>query len=590
MKHIIADNTLISDRMKDLLKRYANIEDTALSFLSNLDEYNALPIGSVYFDDLSFKIENFGRNSFYRKLREKGIQISVFLPSVMLSAISEPDKFSERELLASIDSIGAAVLYCNCIFVENEKSLSDLHAICNEIGAKCPYAEIFAEDKFVKQLSCLSKEEGTVKDVKLEQMVVLTARNDDIMKSLPYIEAYMPFIKELVVCCPPQNIEPFREKYNGRFRLSFITDDELLGDEALPSDHQARNFFLRCRLMQQEKLRDVFIMTDDDYRPMKQLEQEVFLKDGRYRGYYFYDLRDWQGTYNNYTSFDKGAFATRDFLLKNGYPVLQYSSHQPQVIDRRIFLEMLDVHKGMEKMPFDEWSTYFNYGFCHYPDKFLPCESVSMCWPGDLSSWDIHHVPNEYLFENYYEELYGENGMFNGFSSDFCENTEKENKEKSRIYRERSLRQLRQKAVFEKYRQEYAETTGISLDIVLFFDDIAHKIRLTLPHYIKLAADSWTRLPVAIDSEAYKIYNDTDIFISYHYLNSRKVPVLNSPDIPIKTGNRRIMLPVRSPNMQLKCSEMEIRVTVKERASGKILQTEKSMKLMLADTDEVDYV
>ena len=455
---------------------------------------------------------------------------------------------------------------------------------------QCKKYSYETESECDTSLPSLSMEKGTCEDEKLMQLVVLTARNDDIMKSLPYIEAFMPFIEELVVCCPTRNVQPFREKYEGSLRLSFITDDELLGGEALPCDHQARNFFLRCRLMRQEKLRDVFIMTDDDYRPMKPITQEVFLKDGRYRGYYFYDLRDWQGTYNNYTSFDKGAFATRDFLLENGYDTLQYSSHQPQVIDRRIFLEMIETHKGVEKMPLDEWSTYFNFGFCRYPDKFIPCESVSMCWPGDLASWDIHHVPGEYLFENYYEELYSKDGMFEGFSQTFCGNTESENIEKTRIYREKSLIQMAQRSVFDNYRHEYAESTGILPSIVLFYDDISGKLRLTLPVYANFACDSWTRFPLAIDPKVYRIYQNHDIFISYHYLNSHGVPVLNSPDIQIKTGDSRIMLPMRTPNAQLGCSAAEIRFTIKEKGSEKAVKTEKSMKLMLVSADEVNYV
>lgn len=462
---------------------------------------------------------------------------------------------------------------------ENRETAIDCKKHSYETKSECNHAD-----------SSFSMEKGTVGDVKLMQLVVLTARNDDIMKSLPYIEAYMPFIEELVVCCPPQNVQPFREKYKGRLRLSFITDDELLDGEALPCDHQARNFFLRCRLMRQEKLSDIFIMTDDDYRPMKPITQEVFLKDGRYRGYYFYDLKNWQGTYNNYTSFDKGAFATRDFLIENGCKTLQYSSHQPQVIDRRVFLEMLEAHKGIEKMPLDEWSTYFNYGFCRYPDKFLPCESVSMCWPGDLASWDIHHVPSEYLFENYYEELYCDGGIFEGFSRTFCENTEKENAEKASIYREKSLMQMAQRSVFEKYRQEYAESTGILPAIVLFYDDISDKLRISLPEYARLSADSWTRFPVAVDSQVYRIYQNHDIFISYHYLNSHDVPVLNSPDIPIKTGDTRIMLPMRTPKAQPGCNAAEIRFTIKEKSSGMAVKTEKSMRLMLVSTEEVKYV
>lgn len=596
MKHIFADITALSDSLKCSLEKQTDDKSVSVAFVSHPDEFEKFTAGSVYFDDLSCCSAYPLRNRLYPKLREKGVQTAAFLPQSLIDSILAPEKCSEADLMNALDRISAAVSYCECIFAEKDKSLQDLRTLCEEMTVTCPLCEVLSEDMLLQKLCRLSKEEGTAEDVQLTQMVVLTARNDDIMKSLPYIEAYMPFVKELVICCPPQNVQPFREKYTGRLMLSFITDDELLDGAPLPEDHQARNFFLRCCLVRQDKLKNVFIMTDDDYRPMKPLTQEVFLKDGRYRGYYFYDLRDWQGTYNNYTSFDKGAFATRDFLLKEGYPTLQYSSHQPQVIDRRIFLEMLNTHNGIEKMPYDEWSTYFNFGFYRYPDKFLPCESVSMCWPGDLASWDINHVPKNYLFENYYEELYGEGKIFEGFSRDFCENTENENIEKARLYRESALRQMRERAVFEQYKQEYAQSTGRVPGAVVFYDDFSQKIRLSLPEYIRLAEDSWTRFSVSVDSQVYKKNADSDIFISYHYTNSLGVPVLNSPEIPIQTGDTRLMLPVRTPGAGLHCTVLSVRVTVKEKAdsshmgNGQTFTTEKSMKLMLVSTDEVDYV
>ena len=236
-------------------------------------------------------------------------------------------------------------------------------------------------DEFAEKLSVAlnstSKEAGQVPPTEIKQMVVLTARHEDIMKSLPFIEAYMPFIKELVVCCPEWNVEPFKKNYKGNLKLIFRTDDQLLNGRPLPEDHQARNFFLRCMIMELDVLDDVFIMTDDDYRPMQPMTQEVFLKNGRYQSYYFYDLREWQGTYNNYSSFDLGAFRTRDFLISQGYPTYQYSSHQPQIIDKNIFREMLETHKGIENNPYDEWSTYFNFGLYHHPDLFKPCPNVS---------------------------------------------------------------------------------------------------------------------------------------------------------------------------------------------------------------------
>ncbi len=445
----------------------------------------------------------------------------------------QPQEYSEQKVMEAVKKIGTAIKSRCTAVCDSEITKDKMTYLCQRTGfnIKCTTEKY----SFTEAPPC-------PKHVK--QMVVLTARNDDIMRSLPYIEEFMPFITELTVCCPLRNVQPFREKYKGRLNLSFITDDELLRGSKLPSDHQARNFFLRCRLMEQESLDDVFIMTDDDYRPMKAIDENVFLSDGQYIGYYFYDITQWQGTYNDYTSFDKGAFATRDFLLENGYPVYQFSSHQPQIIDKRIFREMIHTHKGIENCPYDEWSTYFNYGLHHYPHRFKAHINVSMCWPGDTASWDLYEEPDEFLFENFYEELYSEGGIFEGFSTCFSENTLEENTKKAGIYRNLVKKQLHEKAVYSEYVKEYREEKGFEPSVVICLDKNG-KLIVSTPKYIRLCSDCWTRVPVAVEKEVYEKYGDVEI--SYHFTGNLGAPVLNSPPIPVKHGDTLFMLPVRAP-------------------------------------------
>ncbi len=412
-----------------------------------------------------------------------------------------------------------------------------------------------------------SMECGTVDVQTVKQMVVLTARHADIMKSLPFIEAFMPFIKELVVCCPEWNVAPFKENYKGRLKLTFRTDDQLLQGRPLPEDHQARNFFLRCMMMNLDVLDDVFIMTDDDYRPMQPITQEVFLKEGRYQSYYFYDLQEWQGTYNNYTSFDLGAFRTRDFLKAQGYPTYQYSSHQPQIIDKRIFREMLETHPGIENNPYDEWSTYFNFGLYHHPDKFTPCPNISMCWPGKLTSWNLYHNPGIFLFENYYEEMYDEGRMFEGFSQTYYEGIEQENQQKAHLFRAAIEQQFTERKVFDSYSRFYFDQEGEYPAMVLYYDEKAKSVALHAPTYIQFQTDCWTRVPIVIEPEVYEHYEGKTILVSYHFRNTCAVPVLNSPEIPIKTGDERFMLPVRSPKTRIKQGSMLFQVIVREQTA-----------------------
>lgn len=556
--------------------------------------FNCCEAGAIYFDIISCKNDFPPRNYLYKDLKKYGLQIVSFFQKNVLDMILNPKNYNENEVILAIDSISAAISYSSYIILESENDVEMLYSICTEMHVNVPKYCVFCECTLLKILCTLSKEYGSVTDINVNQIVVLTARNEDIMKSLPYIEEFMPFIKELVVCCPLQNVQPFKEKYNGRLSLNFITDDELLKDEALPTDHQARNFFLRCKLMYHDILDDIFIMTDDDYRPMKLITMDVFIKDGRYQGYYFYDIREWQGTYNNYTSFDKGAFKTRDFLIKYNYPVLQYSSHQPQIIDKRIFKEMLSVHKGIENNPYDEWSTYFNYGFYVYPDKFKPCKSVSMCWPGHFDSWDISHVPAEYLFENYYDELYKKGQIFDGFSEVYNESIKRENKEKSNIYRKNALKQLKEREVFLNYQKTYSEEKGVYPSIVLSFDEKLRKVRFTVPEYINLPINSWIRVPIAIQTSVYDNIKNTNVFVSYHFINNLGIPVLNSPEIQIENGDKNIMLPVRSPVSLIKNAVMIMRLIFRECTEDNIIVEkkpiciiEKSIKLMLTKIDEV---
>lgn len=204
--------------------------------------FDSLEAGSVYFDVVISEKSFPQRNYLYKRLKRSGVQIVSFLQGDILDIILDPENYSEDEILFSFDLLSAALEYSSNIILESKENAEKLDLICKEIEAKTWKVSIFADNTLLEILCKTSKEQGSVQDINVTQMVVLTARNDDIMKSLPYIESFMPFIKELVVCCPAKNVISFKEKYKGRLELSFITDDELLQGESLPSDHQARNF------------------------------------------------------------------------------------------------------------------------------------------------------------------------------------------------------------------------------------------------------------------------------------------------------------------------------------------------------------
>ena len=369
-----------------------------------------------------------------------------------------------------------------------------------EIAAYQPRTWDVAAEDMTAALQRVGHMTGAVPaDTKISQMVVLTARNEDLLRTLPYLDACMPFIERLLVCCPERNVPEMKEKWNGRIRLGFFTDEQLLGEDALPQDHTTRNFFLRCLLMRKAPLDDVFIMTDDDYRPLIPLTQEFFLKNGRYRAYYCYDLAKWQGTQGNYTSYDSSMFRTRDFLIGERLPALQYSSHQPQIIDRRLYLEMLDAYPDIDMQGLDEWSTYFNYNIAKHPEWFSAERYCVAGWPGAVSDWTLWCQPQSLVFENFYDVLYEDMHVFAGLSKEYDpERFHMESAEKICRWTRELDRQAATDLMLEGYREMFRDEHHKPSEFLLYQQDEVPV--LSIPELLYLPAGETIRLPLSVDS------------------------------------------------------------------------------------------
>lgn len=356
-----------------------------------------------------------------------------------------------------------------------------------------------AADMAAALRQCGTASELLPETLPVSQMAVLTARNDDLLRTLPYLDAYMPFIARLLVCCPQKNVAELQEKWHGRIRLNFYTDEELLDGAALPEDHTTRNFYLRCLLMRKAPLDDVFIMTDDDYRPLMPVSQEFFVRQGRYQAYFCYDLRAWRGTQGDYSSYDRSMFRTRDFLTAHGLPTLQYSSHQPQIIDRRLYLEMLDAYPEIDMQGLDEWSTYFNYCIAKHSQMFCAERYCTVGWPGAISDWTLWCQPKELVFENFYDVHYEENRVFAGLSTVYdAARADLENTEKIRRWTGELALQRTQTAQENVYREMYRDSYHCMPEFHLHEQD--GQPVLSVPAVLYLPAGAVIRLPLIADA------------------------------------------------------------------------------------------
>ncbi|MCQ2417358.1 MAG: glycosyltransferase family 4 protein [Oscillospiraceae bacterium] len=342
---------------------------------------------------------------------------------------------------------------------------------------------------------------GTMpEDCRISQMVVLTARNEDLLRSLPYYDYCMPFIQRLLVCCPERNVRELQEKWQGRIQLDFFTDEQLLEGDSLPEDHVRRNFFLRSKLMKKAPLDDVFIMTDDDYRPLMPITQEFFLKDRRCQAYYFYDLTEWKGTQSAYTSFDLGMFRMRDFLVKHRLPTLQYSSHQPQVIVRKYFLEMMEEFPDLISIGPDEWNIYFNWCIAKHTTDFSTQRYCCIGWPGAISDWQLWCQPRSLIFENFYESLYEKGHIFEGLSTTFCADTfTMESAEKIARWSRELEKQTAYSASWNTYREMYRDVHGKSPEFLLTRQE--NGVLLDIPELLYVPAGAVMHLPVLADAD-----------------------------------------------------------------------------------------
>ncbi len=391
-------------------------------------------------------------------------------------------------------------------------------------------------ERIVEALNTITNRQYTPKQ-ELRQMVILSARPEALRDTLPFVDAFMPFIEEVVICCPDSMTGAMEQCYHGRMKLTTLTDGQLLNGRPLPKDHEQRNFLLRCLAMRSDALDDVFVMSDDDYRPLGAIAKSQFVTERNYRAYYFYRIDRWKGTTGSMTSYDHGMFRTRDFLKAHHYPCKQYSSHMPQVIDRQLYCEMLDKHPGMEEQGLCEWSTYFNYVQYSYPDLLSAEPYVTLGWPGSGTDWSMEVQPQNMLFENYYESLYEPGGIFEGFSGTYYEGIEVENQQKVAKARAEQRRYQIWQEQFEHYRKKYAVEHGELPPFVIRCEK--GQVYLTLPRTVDIPLDGFVRVPFAV-------YNpeSADLRVNYRYVDEMEHAIMEGTAITVDKTDQNFELPI----------------------------------------------
>lgn len=303
----------------------------------------------------------------------------------------------------------------------------------------------------------------------VEQLFMLSSRAEDLAETLPYYERYMPWLRRLLILCP-RSARPAMEQLRTGLALDFLHDEDLLTAADMPSDHALRNLRLRWAAMKSDKLDPVFLMADDDNRPLKPVSLGEFRRDGRFRLFCWHpDLHRFRGAVNNPTSFDRSIASGVRLLDERELACRSYASHCPQIIVKRIWLEAAAAVPEAWDSAVPEWDLYGNYAMKAYAPCFEAVRYRTMNWPARPSDFAIPTPPEDYLFENFYRWMYGPGELFDGLPACLTEDADAVNAEKIRrrmAVQEEAVRlEQSDRDLQDLYPQLYGDEPGWKVDL-----------------------------------------------------------------------------------------------------------------------------
>jgi len=245
------------------------------------------------------------------------------------------------------------------------------------------------------------------------QIVYLSARPALLAETLGHLRHFAPFLDDVVVITPERlAVEMGRIGQSWGLPVAVVTDEELL-DNPMGLDHAARNQQLRAAVATHHAVADVFVMSDDDARPIVEIDESIFVTaDGRHRRRYFHALADWR---HNVTDFDKSLLHSWIVLRQRGFSdPLCYASHMPQVIDKGLYAQVnASLAEVASKYPIDEWSPYFTIAPAEHPERFAEPEPfVTLGWPQYPGEWAHQVTPPAHVFENHHPELHEPGALY----------------------------------------------------------------------------------------------------------------------------------------------------------------------------------
>lgn len=250
------------------------------------------------------------------------------------------------------------------------------------------------------------------------QVVYLSNRPRILAETLSYVRHFLPWLTDVVVLAPRRALRDLDGAGTG---VTGVAEEDLLTAaerSSPPADHGVRNAWLRRLLAGRGPLHDVYVQSDDDYRPLRPVPSSDFVDDaGRIVSYACHDLAMWRWSGSSYDDLQQATYLALSYL---GAPHLNYASHMPQAIDRALLLEAYAAAAPLDPAaPFCEWSLPLNHGRLVAPARFAPARTFrTICWPRwPHEGWSYWRRPDDLAFENFHPELYDRGGLFAGIDT-----------------------------------------------------------------------------------------------------------------------------------------------------------------------------
>ena len=244
------------------------------------------------------------------------------------------------------------------------------------------------------------------------QILYLSARPELFRETLDHVAHFAPMFDDVVVVVP----ERLAAQFSGTGTV--ITDEELTGrstHELQSMPHTSRNYLLRTTAVTHDAIDDVFVMSDDDSRPLVPVDRTTFVSpDGLHRRRWFHTMGAWRRAN---TEFDESILNTWVLLRQAGHPdPLSFACHMPQIIDRDLYADVAARFAGhAETYALEEWSIYFTVGPTIEPTKFADPEPFgTLGWPQYPGEWPHQVVPPMHIYENHHPELHEPGGLYDG--------------------------------------------------------------------------------------------------------------------------------------------------------------------------------